>query len=187
MVSLVALYLARQQIADLALAILPHFLSVGADIGGSTREAFWVTPQEVFTKAPQGMLLAFFGPTLGEAQNGGLLQRISFAESTLLLGILAVVFFAKLRSLPAYSLFLGAGTIFWIMFANYPLGVMNPGAAIRYRTGYEMIVVLVILFVFSRSAFVSWRTKADASFAGENPDIKRMPENPTTIRPPATT
>jgi hypothetical protein len=184
-VSLVALYIARDQISQLALSILPHFLNVGADIGRATREAFWVLPQEVFTKAPQGMLLSFFGPTFEEAQNGGLLQRASFAESALLVGIFAVVLFVRARTMPVYSLFLGAGTIFWIMFANYPFGVMNPGSAIRYRTGYEMILILVLLFVFSRSSFVSWRVKAGVSFSASNTDTKPARGTGSAIQPTA--
>jgi hypothetical protein len=48
-------------------------------------------------------------------------------------------------------------TLFWILFTNYPLGIMNPGSAIRYRTGYEILVFVVMVFLLSPNLFVTWR------------------------------
>ncbi len=152
----VPLYVLKDRLAETALAILPHFLEVGGLRGRLTREAFWQTPGEVYTKAAEGMALSFFGPTPAEA-TVGLLQMASFAESTLLAGTLVVVLLWRLPRVPLFSFFLSLGALFWILFANYPFGVMNAGGAVRYRTGYEMFVVLIIVFLFSRTTFLAWR------------------------------
>lgn len=155
-VSMVPLYFLKDRLAAQALAILPHFLNVG-DVGGRlTREAFWQSPDEVFLKAAEGMALSFFGPTLEEARVG-LLQAASFMESSFLVGALLIIAFWRLPRVPLFFLFLGLGTVFWILFANYPFGVMNAGGAIRYRTGYELIVILVIVVIFSRHTYLAWR------------------------------
>ena len=153
--SFAPLYLLQERIAATALSILPHFLGV-AFVARSTREAFWETPGDVYSKAAEGIALSFFGPTPAEAA-GGVLQLASFLESSLLVGGLVVVLFWRLPKVPLFSFFLGMGALFWILFANYPFGVMNAGGAVRYRTGYEIIVILIVVFLFSRTTFLDWR------------------------------
>lgn len=155
----VPLYFLKDVVATQALNVLPHFLSVRA-IGmraRRTREAFWETPSDVYTKAAEGIALSFFGPTPGEATIG-YFQMAAFAESTLLVGVLVIVILTRLPRVPIFSLFLCMGALFWILFANYPFGVMNPGGAVRYRTGYELIVVLIVVFLFSRTSYLEWRS-----------------------------
>lgn len=165
--SFAPLYLLHERIAATALSILPHFLGV-AFVARSTREAFWQTPGEVYTKAAEGMALSFFGPTPAEAASG-LLQMASFLESSLLVGGLVVVLFWRLPRVPLFSFFLGLGALFWILFANYPFGVMNAGGAVRYRTGYEMIVILIVVFLFSRSTYLDWRRPGQTENAEPEP------------------
>lgn len=155
--SLTPLYLFRQEIDDLAFGMIPHFLGLG-----SSREAFWVEQNDVFWRAPVGMFQSFFGPTLAETSLG-VLQVFSFVESTVIIGILLVFALRHLPRLPAYMVFMSGFTIFWILFATYPFGIMNPGSAVRYRTGYEMLVFVAIIFLLSRETFVGWRGRATAS------------------------
>lgn len=151
-VSLVPLYFFRQRVDELAFGMLPHFLGTG----NSTREAFWVSQYDVFYKAPYGMVQGFLGPTLAET-SAGILQLSSFVESTLIVAVLVVFTLVRLPRLPAYMVFMSGFTILWILFATYPFGIMNPGSAIRYRTGYEMLVFVAIVFLLSRDTFIGWR------------------------------
>ncbi|NQV81971.1 MAG: hypothetical protein HQ495_15545 [Alphaproteobacteria bacterium] len=159
MVPIIPLYLLRDRIAELAFGILPHFLETGFLRGRLTREAFWLDPSDVFTKAPEGMFISFFGPTVQEAGIGAL-QMAAFTESAVLLVLLAAILVMRLPTAPLFSIFVGVGTLLLILFANYPFGVMNSGSAIRYRTGYEILILVVVIVVLAKPTFVEWRKVA---------------------------
>jgi len=156
--SLAPLYLFRDLLEDLSFLLIPHF----ALSAGSTRPPFWVETYDLFFKAPQGMFQAFFGPTFSETSHGILLLG-SFIESSAILALLFVVVVVRLPRLPVYVVAMVGMTIFWIMFANYPLGIQNPGSAIRYRTGYEILIYVAIVVLLSRETYNVWRgaTPAD--------------------------
>ncbi len=128
-------------------------------------EPFFVDRYDVFLKAPEGMFLAFVGPTLAEVATTPL-HLITFLESMFLVAVLAYFVVRRLPSLPIYSVIMGFFITFWVMFPNYPLGVMNPGTAIRYRTGWIIPVIVVIAFLLSRELYVSWRGGTARSSAG---------------------
>lgn len=97
----------------------------------------------------------------------------------LVLGLLVV---RGLRTLPVYSLIMAATTTFWILFANYPLGIMNAGTAIRYRTGYLILIFVVAALLLSRETFIRWsagpeRTKrralGDVALSGSGTPVSR--------------
>lgn len=148
--SIAMLFVFESYLGKMAIEVARHF-----DNMGSSRPPFWITEQDVLVKAPLGMLLAFFGPTLSEVSNGPL-QLMTFAESSLLIGILLIILLARLPSMPVYMALMGMFTIFWIMFASYPFGAMNGGSAIRYRTGYQLLIFALIVVVMSRTSYVSW-------------------------------
>ena len=149
--SLVMLYLVRDQVSSMIVDVAMHF-----DGLGSSRPPFWSQPSDALTKAPLGMLLAFFGPTLSEASSG-ILQMITFVESSILLGLLVLVLLIRLPTMPVYMALMGGFTLFWILFAAYPLGVMNAGSAIRYRTGHQILIMALVVIIMSREQYVSWR------------------------------
>lgn len=151
--TLVALAAIADKVDALSFQVLTHFMHENAR---STREAFWVEPYDVFRKAHEGMYLAFVGPTLTEALRQPL-QMVAFAESMALVAVLLSILLWRLPRMPVYSFLLGLFTLFWLLFVNYPFGVMNPGSAIRYRAGYYLLVVAVFVFIFSRKIFVNWR------------------------------
>jgi hypothetical protein len=151
--TLVLLTAVANRVDELSFRILTHFMHENAR---STREAFWVAPYDVFWKAPEGMFLSFVGPTFEEALRQPL-QMMAFVESMALVAALLALMLWRLPSMPVYSFLLGLFTLFWLLFVNYPFGVMNPGSAIRYRAGYLLLVVAVFVFVLSRRVFVEWR------------------------------
>lgn len=153
--SLALLVLSAQTVGDLALQIPAHFIEDGTAL--STRTAFWTHWTETFTKAPEGMWLSFFGPTLSEAASGHLLHMFSFGESTILLLIIFTIVGRKALTRPAPLMFILVFVLFWLLFANYPLGVMNPGTAVRYRAGYYLFVVLVVILTSSRETYFRQR------------------------------
>jgi len=158
-ISLLLLVPFAQTIGELAIQIPAHFIGDGS--GLSTREAFWTEWIDVFTKAPEGIWLAFFGPKISEASSGHLMHVFSFAESTLLIFMIAVVIGNRLLDRPAHLLLSLLFSLFWLLFANYPLGVMNPGTAVRYRAGYYILIVLILILTSSKEADTRrnrWRT-----------------------------
>lgn len=175
------LYLLRDRVDTMAFAILPHFSNRD---GVLTRVPFWIEKYDVFKKAPYGMFQSFFGPTIGEASIGPL-QLLSFTESTVLVLVLILLVVRGLRSLPVYSLIMGASTTFWILFANYPLGIMNSGSAIRYRTGYLMLIFVVVAFLMSRETFIRWsaRTYQREGKTRQAPDNAVTSDSGTRVLP----
>jgi hypothetical protein len=157
-VSLSFLYFFRDTIDRLSFQMLPHFLT---DAGRSTRLGYWQEPYDAFIKAPMGMLLSFVGPTFEEALKNTL-QMVSLMESGFILLILLLIFLARRDRIPAFAFMLVLFGIFWLLFANYPFGVMNPGSAIRYRAGYYVIIVMAFVVLLSRQAHTNWLTDRDS-------------------------
>jgi len=153
--SLVTLYLLRDKVDAMAFSIMPHFLGYG-----STRGPYWIEKNDVFFKAPYGMFQAFFGPTLAESASGPI-QMVSFLESILIVGILLIVLLRNVSRLPVFSFFAGISSLSWLLFATYPLGIMNAGSAVRYRTGHILLVFFIFAIMFSRDYFVRWREGTD--------------------------
>jgi len=149
--SVVPLYLFRDKIDAMAFGIAPHFLGYG-----STREAYWVEKYDVFFKAPYGMFQGFYGTTLAESASGPL-QMASFLESAFIVGMLLLIFLRNVSTLPVFSFFAGISSLSWLLFASYPLGILNAGSAVRYRTGHMLLVFFIFAIMFSRDYFVLWR------------------------------
>jgi hypothetical protein len=149
--SICLLYVYKDTVDRMAFDIVPHFLGFG-----SSRPAYWVEQYDVFYKAPYGMFQGFFGPTLDES-TGGILKIAAFIESAGLVAMLLFLLLRNIARLPVYSLLVGAISLFWLLFASYPLGIMNPGSAIRYRTGHLLLVFVIFAVIFSRDNFIEWR------------------------------
>lgn len=123
--------------------------------GRSGRPQFLVEPNDYYLKAPEGMYRAFVGPTFEEISTSAL-HLVTFGESMVIIFALGFLVVRNLPNIPVYSAVLATGGAFWILFANYPLGVSNPGTAIRYRTGYILIVFLCTAVLFSRPLYEQW-------------------------------
>ena len=153
LVSAGMIFVFAEELGELAISITPHFANLG-----SSRLPYFVEVGDFLAKAPYGMFQSFFGPTLEEA-SAGLMQMVSLAESSVILAALGLVTLTRLPTMSVFQFFLGSLTIFWILFATYPLGIMNAGSAIRYRTGYEMLVLVVVIFFMARGPFQHWMAK----------------------------
>lgn len=152
LVSLLALYFVADEVDRMAFDVIPHF----RETGGSTRPMFWDHEYDVFYKAPLGMYLSFVGPTIEEAFSGHAMLAFAFAESAVILAIALYLLLSRLPRLPLFNLFVFVFGMFWLLFPNYPVGVMNPGSAVRYRTGYILIFFLLFTVVLAREPIVRW-------------------------------
>jgi hypothetical protein len=154
--NVIAIYLARDIINELAQGMAAHFRSSDPTLAQSTRsELPWMASYGFFYSAPYGMFIAFFGPTLSEMFNKPA-HLISGLESlTLIISLLLLQGRAfkynliKLRFNPTifityFILFVG------ILFIHYPFGFLNPGSAIRYRANFYPLFVLLLLYQFAR-------------------------------------
>lgn len=155
--SLATLYLLRDPVDKFGRQLVRWtFLEPG---GSSRGEPFLQDPFDMFAKAPEGMFRSFMGPTFAEAGDK-VLHLVSYAESALILVVLAVLLLWRLPRIPVYGFLVGLFTLFWILFATYPLGVSNPGTAVRYRTDFIIIVFLAVVILTSRNVFVAMRTQS---------------------------
>ena len=153
MISFVMLYVFAEQIDEYARTVNSWTTALG---GRSTRPLFIILPYDTFLKAPEGMYLAFFGPTLKELSTT-ILHLATFIESSLIIALLGFYLFRRWPELPLYNVIVALGTSFWTLFPNYPLGVFNPGTAIRYRSGYIILILLSFVFILSRERYAAWR------------------------------
>jgi hypothetical protein len=155
LVSLLGLIVFSKEIVDLAFHVQWSFETV-ANVRSTRLEPFFVDKFDVFWKFPEGFYRAFVGPTIEEVVTTPL-HMITFIESMILLVALALAILRRIRDIPVYSFVVGLGTTFWIMFPNYPFGVMNAGSAIRYRSGWIVIVFVAITVLTSREMFLKWK------------------------------
>jgi hypothetical protein len=162
--NVIAIYLVRDSIDELARGMAVHFRSNDPGLAQSTRsELPWMVPYGFFQSAPYGMFIAFFGPTLSEMLRKPA-QFVSGLESLVLIICLLSLHFqalkynlTKLRFNPTkfftyFIIFIG------ILFIHYPFGFLNPGSAIRYRSNFYPLFVLLLLYQFAYYKSV-WFTK----------------------------
>jgi len=161
--SLSLLFLVADYLDEQARVVASHF-RVGART--LTREMYFVDAYDVFFKAPYGMFQSFFGPTISEAMLGPL-QMVSFVESIFLVAVLVLLAAHRLLDLRVHETVIGGFTLFWILFASYPFGIMNPGSAVRYRAGYVVLVAFVVIFLFVRGLHERDRVRRRGRLAAE--------------------
>lgn len=150
------LYLFRDLIDEAAFT-LQVMLADERLAGRSSRsDLFFTEKYDVFLKAPLGMALSLFGPKLTEIFTSPL-ALISFIESSVLFAFIFIIVAQRLMLLPVYNLILGAGTIFWLIFATYPLGITNIGSAVRYRSGWIILIFGIVSVLMSRSFYMHWQ------------------------------
>ncbi len=153
--SLSFLYVFKDTMARLVFKyIQPAFSGTGVTFN---RLAFWETPADIFLKAPEGMFRSLFGPTFQEALSGHVLHFVSFAESAAILSVMIWFAVRGLTRMPAFTFVVGAFTTFWMLFPTYPFGAMNGGSAIRYRTGYIVILFVLVAAILPRDTYFTWR------------------------------
>jgi hypothetical protein len=157
MFSISLLYLIRDQIDALSFGVQRLFL-VTFQGGSSRSEPFFVEKYDVFFKAPEGMFQSFMGPSLADLTKSPL-NIVTFSESLFLLGLLVLLVASRIRVMPAYNFILSGFVLFWIVFPNYPFGIMNVGTAVRYRAGWIILLFAVVAGLMTRAANVARNSK----------------------------
>jgi hypothetical protein len=154
-VNVTVLYLFRDLIDELAKGMAIHFQSGNAQ---STRsEAPWLEPYGFFYSAPYGMFISFFGPTYSEMLLKPA-QLLSGIESAVILICFGLLFWPRLK----YNLYFLRfdPTVFIVyliifaglLFIHYPFGFLNPGSAIRYRSNFYALFVLLLFYQFKKTS-----------------------------------
>lgn len=147
--NLAVLYLISDLINQYAGMMYLHFDDPNAN---STRENIWLKDNDFFYEAPRGMFVAFFGPTFAEMLRSPV-HLIAGVESLVIL-ILFLLLGSQLIYRLMYRYRLNA-TIFFSYFIiitgisllHYPFGIFNPGSAIRYRTNFLFLFILLFLYL----------------------------------------
>ena len=155
-ISLVALWFSSERLDELAQRV-QTLLIINPGARSTRTELFFTDPLDVILKAPVGMFRSFVGPTLAEVPTS-VLHLITFVESMVVVGFLLYLFLSRVKQLPAYNAIVGFFVLFWISFATYPFGVMNAGSAIRYRSGWILIVMVVFATFLSREVYTHWKS-----------------------------
>lgn len=147
--NLLVLYLISDIVNQYADIMYLHFDDPNAN---STRENIWIKENDFFYKAPKGMFVAFFGPTFSEMLRSPthLIAGIESCAILTLLFILAsqmiirLLYKYKLNLVIFFSYFI---IITGISLLHYPFGIFNPGSAIRYRTNFLFLFILLFLYI----------------------------------------
>lgn len=147
--NLLVLYLISDIINKYADIMYLHFDDPNAN---STRDNIWLEENDFFYKAPVGMFVAFFGPTFNEMLHSPV-HLIAGIESSFLIALLLLLaskliyrLFTKykLNIIIFFTYFI---VITGIALLHYPFGVFNPGSAIRYRTNFLYLFILLFLYI----------------------------------------
>jgi len=142
LLSFFILYMFRDWVDATSFRIDNHFVGLGR----STRASPWVEQYDVFYHAPYGMLLSLIGPTFSEATIS-LFHMMAWIESIAIIVLLVILYLLGIWRTNLIYVLIGLIAMFWILFATYPLGAMNPGTAIRYRAGYMPWLVFLAVVV----------------------------------------
>lgn len=133
--------------------LLPEHFSID---GGSTREnTIWINDYDVFWNAPYGMFIAFWGPTFSDIIKSPILI-IVFIESLIIFLFFMYFIYSifrlslKIGKLNIFYFSIFFITLFWLLFAHYPFGILNPGSAIRYRENFYGFLLILIFFLFQK-------------------------------------
>ena len=172
LMSLSFLYIERDRLNDITLIFIPkNFVNLthktlvysgddGLAGGRSTREVFWKEKGDYIWKSPKGMIMALVGPTYKEALlNNNKLHLLGFLEGMLILIFLMIFVLYHSKNASAVLFIAVIFTLFWILFASYPFGVMNPGTAIRYRTGIIPFIGVLAVYFLSQNIHEKWLKK----------------------------
>ena len=159
--SLSFLYIVKDTMVRLVFEhVQPAFSGRGATF---QRPEFWETPADIYLRAPEGMFRSLLGPTFQEALSGHVFHFVSFAESVAILSVMVWFAVRGLTRMPVFTFVVGAFTTFWMLFPTYPLGAMNAGSAIRYRTGYIVILFVLVAAILPRDTYFTWRRGRQSS------------------------
>lgn len=143
-------YIFRYNLDNYTINKLPKIFTVTAK---STRPPMFLESMDWFRKMPYWLPVSLIGPTLGQCRLSPL-HLGTFLESCFLLIIF--IYFLKdapvciFRQFSVYYQWLvfGCNCMIFILFAQYIQGVMNSGAAIRYRTNI-FIPLLCFAYAFT--------------------------------------
>jgi hypothetical protein len=142
----------RTEINEVA-QIFHEYFFIEQNAQSNRNEDIWQAPDAFFTKAPAGMFIAFVGPTFGEMLSKPM-HFLAGLESSLIVVLFlwlgfrfAVRNFVEGRFSPLYffSYFV---IVTGIALVHYPFGIFNPGSAIRYRTNFIMLFIILLLHLY---------------------------------------
>jgi len=154
--NIAVLYTFRDLIDQLAKAMAIHFKSNDPNLAQSTRsEAPWLVDYGFFYSAPYGMFIAFFGPTLSEMLRKPV-QLLAGIESMVIIFCLLTLLWPRLKYNLSFLRF--NPTVFFtyliiftgILFVHYPFGFLNPGSAIRYRSNFYSLFMILLLYLLAK-------------------------------------
>lgn len=155
------LFLFSYEINELSF-LMPANFSLDA---GSTRENdIWVNDFDVFFNAPYGMYISLQGPTISEALNKPT-HFLALIESWIVFGFLLAGLFkigylsARYSRFNLYFISIFCLAFLSMSFVHYPFGVLNPGSAIRYRSGFFAFWAVLFYWLYINS-LVSFKAKS---------------------------
>jgi hypothetical protein len=156
MLNVATVYFCRDLIDILAKGMAIHFQSSDPNLAHSTRsEKPWLEQYGFFHTAPYGMFIAFFGPTINEMLSKPA-QLLAGLESIFLLACLSFLFLPRLKYNIRFFrfnpiIFVTYVIVFaGILFVQYPFGFLNPGSAIRYRSNFYVLFVVLLIYLFDK-------------------------------------
>ncbi|MDB9851171.1 hypothetical protein OAC37_02060 [Amylibacter sp.] len=135
--------------------LIPEHFSESARL---TRENIYFREAgDVFKFRPDYWSLSFFGISFLEAK-GNPVDLIFFLEGLIIFSFIFYLMIYKSRFVFSHA---RVGTLNFIIFiflfgllliAHYPMGIMNPGSSMRYRSGFLMALIVLMAYFPALSA-----------------------------------
>ncbi|MFA0203968.1 hypothetical protein AB4450_12030 [Vibrio breoganii] len=122
--------------------------------GASTRpNDFWLESSDFYTYSLIGVPKAFIGPTLMESLNRSFFFPF-FIEGLILFTTVVFYTFAAAfnrKKVNIISFCMMFTFVLILFFAHYPVGILNPGSSIRYRSGMIMPLMTFVFYLYEYS------------------------------------
>ena len=121
--------------------------------GNFTRQnIFWNNKNDIVYFAPKGMLLAWWGPLWDEFNFWSPVMIVWVESLVVTIMLVTLIFISNYRSLNKLKFNLSVFTLLFVvllaLLANYPLGIFNPGSALRYRSGSFLYIIGLVFFIY---------------------------------------
>lgn len=139
----------------------------------ATRVPPWTDALGFVAYAPLGAIIALLGPTPSEVlQSLSIHYVIAGIEAAVIVAGFLWLWRDVLRTIPDTTV-IWALIALLVLFAgvHYPFGILNPGSAIRYRSGFLPIIFLVLALIpilYHQRQLALWRHSAQRWLRGSS-------------------
>lgn len=129
-----------------------YFIGYG-DAGAARNNDFWIISSDYYNKMFSGSFIALMGPTFNDSLKRPIyfpffIQSLIFITYVFYYLIMSIKLQVKKHFVSQYFFFALFYVIILTAIMHYPFGVFNSGSALRYRSAFYHIFIIIPVFLY---------------------------------------